>query len=101
MKHTIDEHLANIRKNVPGLRASDILKRLTGEAIERNCSQSERGGGKLQPLGIDCAVIMEQEDKAARDVIAIIAAMIDFEAVDTPAPTVSQAMSQDKKGKKK
>jgi hypothetical protein len=87
MKHSVEEHIANIRKNVPGMKPADILKRMTSEAIERNCAQSERTGGKMSPIGIDCDSIMEQEDKIAKDIIAIVGAVLDFELKDAPKVT--------------
>ncbi|MBV6343466.1 hypothetical protein [Candidatus Magnetobacterium casense] len=86
MKHSIDEHLANIRKNIPGMKASDILKRMACEAIDKNCERSEKTGQPLLPLGMDCPTIMQQEDKFSRDVIAVVGAVLDLELKDTGKP---------------
>lgn len=84
MKRTIEEHLANVRANVPGLRTEESRARIRDAKI-KGTVQAYRAANKAVP---DTIVVMREfvdsvmaaEDDLIRKVITIVACVDEYEA---------------------
>ena len=85
MKHTVDEHLKHIRAEVKGLTTTEAAQEAVEMVVATARAQAAKEGKPVPTVVISqehIAGIVQGDDRFVRRIIAIIAAVLDYEASD-------------------
>jgi hypothetical protein len=79
MKKSIEEHLKNIRENVPGLSDQDIRSNIIGNIVNSEKAKAARAGTQMPTLVISEDHIVSAIEANSALAKKIITAVFDFE----------------------
>lgn len=99
MKHTVDEHLKHIRAEVKGLTSVETAQEAVEMVVATARSQAAKEGKAVPTVVISqehIAGIVQGDDRFVRKIIAIVAAVLDYEAAGSaPAGAGGAAIVRD------
>lgn len=105
MKHTVDEHLKHIRAEVKGLTTVETAQEAVEMVVATARAQAAKEGKPAPTVVISqehIAGIVQGEDRFMAKIIAIVGAVIDFEASQSaPAGAGGGAVARDGGGEGK